>query len=344
MTSAISLPTEPRRWPALARAAAVGTALVGAVTAGGAVFAQEQPTHPAVPAISAEFPYEHQYIDVLGSRIAYVDEGEGDPILFIHGNPTSSYLWRNVMPYVDGQGRIIAIDLIGMGNSDKPDIGYTFQDHYAHVEGFIDALDLQNITFVIHDWGSALGLYYAAQHSDNVRAVAMMEAIVPPIFPIPSYEAMPDDFRELFQAFRDPVVGRQMIIDQNFFVEQLVPQSILRPLGEAEMAAYRAPFAEPASREPVFVWPNELPIGGEPARNVEVIEVIGDWLMTAEQPKLLLYASPGAIIPPEVVPWMAANYANIETRFIGNGVHYLQEDQPEAIGRNLSDWLRDRVQ
>ena len=334
---------QSRRGPAPMRAL-VAAAFLAAAMPIGAAFAQEDAGRPAGPAISAEFPYEHRMVEVLGSRIAYVDEGEGDPILFIHGNPTSSYLWRNVMPYVEGQGRVIAVDLIGMGNSDKPDIGYTFQDHYAHVEGFVDALGLRNITFVIHDWGSALGLYYAAQHSDNVRAVAMMEAIVPPVFPIPSYDAMPEDFRALFQAFRDPVQGRELIVEQNFFVEQLLPQSVLRPLGEAEMAAYRAPFAEPASREPVFVWPNELPIGGEPARNLPVIEAIGGWLMTAEQPKLLLYASPGALTPPEVAAWMAENFANLETRFIGNAAHYIQEDQPEAIGRNLSDWLRDRVE
>ena len=299
---------------------------------------------PWAEAISAEQPYPSQFVEVEGVPMHYVEAGSGAPFLFIHGNPTSSYLWRNVMPYVECQGRVIAIDLIGMGNSDKPDIGYTFQDHYAHVEGFVDALGLRNITFVIHDWGSALGLYYAAQHSDNVRAVAMMEAIVPPVFPIPSYDAMPEDFRALFQAFRDPVQGRELIVEQNFFVEQLLPQSVLRPLGEAEMAAYRAPFAEPASREPVFVWPNELPIGGEPARNLPVIEAIGGWLMTAEQPKLLLYASPGALTPPDAAAWMAENFANLETRFIGNGAHYIQEDQPEAIGRNLSDWLRDRVE
>ena len=337
------LHTQPRGRSAPMRALAAAAVLAASVTAGAAL-AQDDAAPSAGPAISAEFPYEHRTVEVLGSRIAYVDEGEGDPILFIHGNPTSSYLWRNVMPYVEGQGRIIAVDLIGMGNSDKPDIGYTFQDHYAHVEGFIDALGLQDITLVVHDWGSALGLYYAAQNSDNVRAVAMMEAIVPPVFPIPSYEVMPSGFGELFRAFRDPVQGREMIVEQNFFIEELLPQAILRPLGEAEMAAYRAPFVEPASREPVFVWPNELPIGGEPARNLAVIEAIGGWLMTAEQPKLLLYASPGALTPPEAAAWMAENFANIETRFIGNGVHYLQEDEPEAIGRNLSDWLRDRVE
>lgn len=293
---------------------------------------------------SAAFPYTHNYVEVEGSNLAYVEAGEGSPILFLHGNPTSSYLWRNVMPYVEPRGRAIALDLIGMGKSDKPDIDYTFQDHYSRLEVFIEALDLQDITLVVHDWGSVLGLFYATQHSDNVKAVAMMEAVVPPVFPLPSYEAMPEDFREMFRAFRDPVKGPQMIIEENFFVEQFLPQTIVRSLGEEEMNAYREPFLEPASRKPILVWTNEVLIGGEPARNAPAAEAINDWLMTAEQPKVLLYASPGAGLPLEAAAWIGENFANTETRFVGRGLHFIQEDQPESIGRNLADWLRDHVQ
>ncbi len=291
---------------------------------------------------SAAFPYESRYQEVEGAKLHYVEQGEGDPILFLHGNPTSVYLWRNVIPYVAGQGRAVALDLVGFGKSDKVPDAYSFQDHYRYLEGFIEAKGLQDITLVVHDWGSALGLLYASRHPEKVKAVAFMEAIIPPAFPMPDLSAM-GPYEETFRAFRDPVAGRQMIVEQNFFIEQLMPAAVLRPLSEAEMTAYRAPFLDPAHREPILVWPNELPIAGEPARNVAAVEEIAQWLMTSDHPKLLLYASPGALVPPEAAAWMAANYRNLETRFIGNGVHYLQEDEPEAIGRNLSDWLRDVV-
>ena len=295
-------------------------------------------------AISAAFPYDKAFVEVAGSRLAYVDEGEGPVVLFVHGNPTSSYLWRNVIPHVADDHRAIAIDLVGMGDSDKPDIDYTFQDHYAHLEGFIDALGLTDVTLVLHDWGGGLGTYYAARHSDNVRAVAMMEAAAPPALPIPSWESVPDpQVRATFQGFRDPEAGPRIILEENGFVEELLPASVLRPLGETEMDAYRAPFPTPASRKPVLVWPNEIPIEGVPARNVAVMEEIARWLAASDQPKLVLYASPGLIVPPPVAERAASTYRNAEARYVGAGIHYLQEDRPEAIGRHLSDWLRDRV-
>ena len=295
------------------------------------------------PTISAEFPYERQFVEVDGSQMAYVEEGAGPVVLFIHGNPTSSYLWRNIIPYVSDTNRAIAVDLIGMGASDKPDIGYTFQDHYAYVEGFIEALDLTDITLVLHDWGGGLGTYYATNHSENVRAVAMMEAAAPPALPIPSWDMVGAEPREVFQAFRDPELGPQIILEQNGFVEQLLPSTILRPLSDDEMNAYRAPFPTPDSRKPVLVWPNEIPIEGEPARNVAVMQEIAAWLGTSEQPKLYLYASPGLIISPEVAEFIPQSMNNVQTRFVGAGIHYIQEDQPEVIGRNISDWLRDVV-
>lgn len=297
---------------------------------------------PGSGSISADFPYQSQFIEVDGAQMHYVEEGDGAPILFIHGNPTSSYLWRNIIPFVSGQGRAIAVDLIGFGQSDKVDDAYMFQDHYAYIEGFIEAMGLENVTLVVHDWGSALGLYYAANNSDNVASVAFMEALTPPAFPMPSLDAM-GAYADLFRAFRDPVEGRELNIAQNYFIEQVMPQSVLRPMTGVEMDAYRAPFIESADREPIYVWPNEIPIAGEPARNVAVVEAIGQWLVSSGQPKLLLYASPGALTPPEAASWMAENFNNLQTRFVGNGVHYIQEDQPEAIGRNLSDWLRDEV-
>ncbi|MFQ5796172.1 MAG: haloalkane dehalogenase [Candidatus Bipolaricaulia bacterium] len=219
--------------------------------------------------ISADFPYKSNYVEVLGSKMHYVDEGEGDPILFLHGQPTSSYLWRNIVPHLTSLGRCIALDLIGFGKSDKPDIEYRFFDHVKYVEGFIETMGLKNITLVIHDWGSALGFYYAMRHEDNVKGIAFMEAI---LMPIASWEDFPKDFQEIFRAFRTPDVGWDMLVNQNMFVEQLVPGAAMRKLTEEEMNHYREPFKDPSSRKPVWRWPNELPIEGEPA---DVVEAVG---------------------------------------------------------------------
>lgn len=319
----------------------VAICMVAALSFGAPASAQH---NDAAPTISAEFPFEYQYAKVNGSRMAYVEDGTGLAVLFIHGNPTSSYLWRNIIPFVSDTHRAIAVDLIGMGASDKPDIGYTFQDHYAHLEGFIDELGLKDITLVLHDWGGGLGSYYATNHPDNVRAVVMMEAAAPPALPIPTWDAVPNpEVRATFQGFRDPEMGPKIILEQNMFIEGLLPGAVIRPLGEAEMAAYRAPFPTPESRKPVLVWPNEIPIEGKPARNVEVMQAIAGWLGTSEQPKLYLYASPGLIISPEAAAFIPQVMKNVQTRFIGAGIHYVQEDQPEVIGRNISDWLRDVV-
>jgi haloalkane dehalogenase len=202
------------------------------------------------------------------------------------------------------------------------------------------ALELEDIVLVIHDWGSMLGLDYARRNSDNVKGVVFMEAIVPPAFPMESVAGM-GSAGELFAAFRKPETGKPLLIDQNIFVEQIVGNAaVTRAMSEAEMAVYRAPFLDPATRFPIYVWPNELPIGGEPARNVEAVEKVGQWLRTSGTPKLLLYARPGAIVGPEAAEWMAANYRNIETRFVGYGAHYIQEDNPEVIGRSIADWYR----
>lgn len=321
-------------------------ALAAGLTIAGLAFAPQGPAwaqdNSSTP--SADFPFERQFVEVLGSDMAYVEDGEGPTILFIHGNPTSSYLWRNIIPFVSDTHRAIALDLIGMGASDKPDIDYTFQDHYAHVDAFIEALDLKDITLVLHDWGGGLGTYYASNHPENVRALVMMEAAAPPALPVPTWDAIADpQVRETFQGFRDPVLGPQIILEQNAFVEGLLPQTILRPLTEAEMNAYREPFPTPESRKPVLVWPNEIPIEGTPARNVDAMMEAAEWLSTSEHPKLYLYASPGLIISPETAAFIPQAMNNVQTRFIGSGIHFIQEDHPEIIGRNISDWLRDVV-
>jgi haloalkane dehalogenase len=286
--------------------------------------------------ISAAFPFQSRFVDVNGSKIHYVEEGSGESVLFLHGNPTSSYLWRNIIPHVSPSHRAIAMDLIGMGKSDKPDIEYRFFDHYKYVSGFIKALDFKNITFVVHDWGSSLALHYARQNEGNVKAIAMMESI---LAPVPTWEDFPADFIETFKLFRTPDVGWDMIVNQHMFVEAILPAAIVRDLSDEEMDRYREPYIEAASRKPLWRWPNELPIAGEPADVVDAVATYNGWLQETELPKLLFHATPGAITPPALVEWCVANLNNLETVDLGQGIHFLQEDHPHEIGAALADWL-----
>ncbi|MFQ5879609.1 MAG: haloalkane dehalogenase, partial [Dehalococcoidia bacterium] len=265
-----------------------------------------------------------------------VEEGVGDPILFLHGNPTWSYLWRNVMPYLSPLGRCIALDLIGMGRSDKPEIEYRFLEHARYVDGFIQILGLRNITLVVHDWGSALAFYYARRNEGNVRGMAFMEAIVKPF----TWAEWPEQARSIFQAFRTPEVGWDLIVEQNAFVEQVLPGAIFRKLSQEEMDQYRQPFLEPKNRKPVWRWPNEIPIDGEPAEVAEVVSAYSDWLQRTPKPKLLLYARPGAIIREPLLNWCQANLPNLKAVDIGSGVHFVQEDRPHEIGEAIAEWYR----
>ncbi|MFQ5690529.1 MAG: haloalkane dehalogenase [Gemmatimonadota bacterium] len=287
--------------------------------------------------ISAAFPFESRYVAVDGSRMHYIEEGEGDPILFLHGNPTSAYLWRNVIPHVTPHGRAIAVDLIGMGRSDKPDVEYRFFDHVRYVDGFIRALGLRDITLVVHDWGSALGFHHAMRHEDNVKGIAFMEAI---LAPIAGWENFPPDAREMFQAFRTPALGRDLLVNQNLFVERVLPGAIMRRLTDEEMDRYREPFVDPASRTPVWRWPNEIPIGGEPADVAEAVAAYNRWLQETGIPKLLFHARPGVLVPADAVEWCRGHLPNLETVDLGEGIHFLQEDHPGAIGRGLAEWIR----
>lgn len=287
--------------------------------------------------ISADFPYKSNYIEVHGSKIHYIDEGSGEPILFLHGNPTSSYLWRNIIPYLTPLGRCIALDLIGMGKSDKPDIEYRFFDHLKYVEGFIEKMGLKNITFVVHDWGSAIGFHYAMNHESNVKGIALMEPI---LTQVPKWEMFPADFIKTFQAFRTPEVGWDMIVNKNMFVEQILPGAIFRKLTEEEMNHYRAPFKDASSRKPVWRWPNELPIQGEPPDVVETIVVNNQKLQRSGLPKLLFYATPGALLPKPMVEWCTQHLKNLKTVDVGRGIHFLQEDNPHLIGSELATWYR----
>lgn len=287
--------------------------------------------------ISADFPFKSNYVEVHGSKLHYIDEGKGDTILFLHGNPTSSYLWRNIIPYVTPYGRAIAMDLIGMGKSDKPDIEYRFFDHVKYVEGFIEKMGIKNITMVVHDWGAALGFYYAMRHESNVKGLAFMEAI---LMPVPTWDEFPADFRQVIRAFRTPQVGWDMIVGQNMFVEKVLPSAIIRQLTEEEMNRYREPYKDPAGRKPVWRWPNELPIAGEPADVVEAVDAYNHWLQNSVLPKLLFYGTPGAIGPAAVVAWCQQRLKNLKTVDVGKGIHYLQEDNPHLIGAELTEWYR----
>jgi len=277
---------------------------------------------------------EHD-LQILDSTIHYRESGAGEPIVFLHGNPTSSYLWRNVIPRLESVGRCLAPDLIGMGKSGKPDIEYRFRDHARYLDAWFDALQLKNVTLVIHDWGSALGFHWAARHPERVAAIAFMEAIVKPL----SWDEWPDRAREVFRGFRTPGVGEKMIFDKNVFIENVLPGSILRKLTDEEMEAYRAPFRDPKSRKPVWRWPNEIPIDGQPADVVAIVEAYGRWLAESDVPKLLLAFEPGAILGRELVDYCAKSFRNLEVRSLGKGSHFVQEDQPEAIGDAIRDWL-----
>ena len=284
---------------------------------------------------SADYPFESRFVDVLGSRMHYVEAGKGDPILFLHGNPTSSYLWRNIIPYAARHGRAIALDLIGMGRSGKPDIGYRFVDHARYVDGFIETMGLTNITLVVHDWGSGLGFHYAHRYPGNVRGIAFMEALLRPI----SWSDANILERFLFKRMRHPEKGDRMNIDKNFFIERLLPMMTSRKLTAAERDAYREPYLEPASRRPIAQWPREVPFDGDPADVHRIVLDYSAWLRETDLPKLMLVARPGVIIKPKVADELETELSNLERVDIGKGKHYVQEDQPDAIGKALSNWL-----
>jgi haloalkane dehalogenase len=287
--------------------------------------------------ISANFPFESKYVEIHGSQMHYIDEGAGDPILFLHGNPTSSYLWRNIIPYLVPHGRCIALDLIGMGKSDKPDLDYRFFDHAKYVEGFIEKLDLSNLTLVIHDWGSGLGFHYAMRHESNIKGIAFMEAMLKPM----KWEDFPADQKMGFKLFRTPVIGWFMLSVMNMFLTQLVPQMMVRKLSEEEKDHYGAPFKTIQSRKPVRQWPCEIPIDGQPADVHDAMSDYSQKLQESELPKILFFASPGAIIDSQYVDWCKQNLKNLKVVDIGEGVHYIQEDNPHLIGEELAKWYQD---
>jgi len=288
-------------------------------------------------AISANFPFESKYLEVYGSKIHYIDEGAGDPILFLHGNPTSSYLWRNIIPYLAPHGRCIALDLIGMGKSDKPDIDYRFIDHSKYVEGFIEKLDLSHLTLVIHDWGSALGFHYAMRHESNIKGIAFMEAMMKTF----TWKGFPSDFKIAMKLFRSSGIGWFMISVMNLFLTQMLPKATGRKLSSEEKDFYRSPYKTFKSRKPVRQWPLEIPIDGQPSDTYEMISNYSQKLQESELPKILFFANPGTAIDAKMLDWCKQNLKNLKTVDIGDGLHFIQEDNPHLIGEELAKWYQD---
>jgi haloalkane dehalogenase len=278
-------------------------------------------------------------VEIKGRGMACIDVGEGPAIVFQHGNPTSSYLWRNVMPYCEGLGRLVACDLIGMGDSDKlPGSGparYTYAEQRDYLFALWDRLALgSNIIFVLHDWGSALGFEWARRNAERVAGIAYMEAIVTPV----TWADWPENARRVFQGFRGDG-GEEMVLVKNTFVERVLPGSVIRKMSDEEMAEYRRPFAKPGEdRRPTLTWPRQIPIEGEPADVVAVVESYSAWLAASQMPKLFINANPGSILvgrQREVCrPWPN------QTEITVKGLHFIQEDSPDEIGRAVAEFVR----
>lgn len=279
-----------------------------------------------------------QFVTVLGRRMAYVAQGSGHPVVFLHGNPTSSYLWRNVMPHVGTRGLCLAPDLIGMGDSDKlPDAGpgtYHFETHRAHLDAWFDAVVPEGpVTLVIHDWGSALGFDWARRHPERVHGIAYMEAFVQPL----SWKEWPEALNDIFRAFRSEA-GEAMVLDNNVFVEKVLPGAILRTLAEDEMAEYRRPFAEPGEgRRPTLDWPRQIPLDGTPKEIADIVDAYGRWLTDSPVPKLFINAEPGAILIGTARAF-CRQWPN-QREITVTGSHFIQEDAPDTIGQAIAEWL-----
>ncbi|MHA4811526.1 haloalkane dehalogenase [Flavitalea flava] len=286
--------------------------------------------HPAVSPID---PHPREQLTIDGVEMSYIDLGSGDPIVFIHGNPTSSFLWRNVIPHVAGQGRCLAPDLIGMGRSGKEPSGqYSFLRHAKYLDKWFAALDLDKVTLVLHDWGSALGFYWAYCHPAKVKAICYMEAIVQPR----EWQDFPNGRDNIFRAIRSEK-GANLIFDDNFFIETALPKNILRTLSQEEMDVYRQPFLEKEHRLPTLVFPRELPIEGNPVTVAGIVQDYGQWMARTTFPKLLIVAEPGSILVGRALSF-CRTWANQKETTV-KGIHYIQEDSPNEIGMALSEFI-----
>ena len=282
-------------------------------------------------------PTAQHFADVNGKRIAYLEAGTGDPIVLLHGNPTSSYLWRNIIPKLEGCGRVIAPDLIGQGDSEKLPAGdgadrYSFEVAFEYLDGLLREIGANNkATLVIHDWGSGLGFHWARLNPESVKGIAYMEAIVIPM----SWDDWPESARGIFQGFRSPK-GEDLVLERNMFVEAVLPSSIIRELADEEMNAYRAPFDTPDNRQPTLNWPRQIPIEGEPAHMVELVKAYGTFMAGSDIPKLFINADPGSILVGKQREFCRSwpNQREVTVK----GLHFLQEDSPQEIGQAIATW------
>jgi haloalkane dehalogenase len=283
--------------------------------------------------ISPDFPYQSHFIDINGSKIHYVDEGSGNPILFLHGMPTSSYVWRNIIPHLISLGRCIAPDLIGMGKSEKPNITYSISDHIQYVEKFINAMELKNITLVMHGWGSIIGFDYAMKHENNIKGLIFYESYLRPLdgedFSLPLQE-------QLFEL-KAQKNCHDLILNSPYFVEKMMPEGMMRTLSEKEMNYYREPFLQKGSGKPLQQYLQEL------QDNTKVNEIISTYskkLKQSKAPKLMLYSVPGFITTMDTVMWAKDNFLNLEMVDVGEAMHFAQENDPFTMGEAISVWLQ----
>ncbi len=290
------------------------------------------------PVISAADPYPRVRAKVLDSEMAYVDTGAGAPVVFLHGNPTSSYLWRNVIPHVAPRARCLAPDLVGMGDSGKsPGGAYRFVDHARYLDAWLDAVGLsRDVTFVMHDWGSALGFHWAYRHPERVAGLVYMEAIVRPV----TWAEWPEPARKIFQTMRSPA-GEEVVLQKNAFVERILPASVMRGLTDAEMTVYRRPYLEPGeSRRPTLTWPRQIPLDGQPADVVDIVDRYAAWLAASPIPKLFINAEPGSILvgAPREFCRRWPNQREVTVK----GTHFIQEDSPAEIGGAVAEFVARR--
>ena len=290
--------------------------------------------------ISASMPYGKCFKSIKGKSIAYIDVGDGAPIVLLHGNPTSSYLWRNVIPHLEGIGRVIVPDLIGHGDSEKlPDSEgperYSFEISYEYLAGLLNELNItEDVTFVIHDWGSALGFHWAKYHPEAVKGIAYMEAIVCPM----TWDDWPESARGIFKGFRSDK-GEDLVLQRNMFVEAVLPSSVIRQMGEEEMNQYRKAFTKAADRQPTLNWPRQIPIDGEPPHMVDLVTSYGEWMASNQElPKLFINADPGSILTGKARKF-CRTWPNQKEVTVA-GTHFIQEDSPAQIGIAVAEWLK----
>ncbi|WP_379133904.1 haloalkane dehalogenase [Paenibacillus sp. sgz500958] len=289
--------------------------------------------------IRNDFPFESRYLTVNSHKLHYIDQGSGDPVLFLHGNPTWSYTWRNILPYFGDDVRTIAVDNIGMGRSDKPAIDYTFLEHADYISQFIEHLELEKVTLVGHDWGAALGLHYAAKYPEKIKGIVLLE----PQALVPSADwsgFSPQEAVELFQKLRDPELGWPFMRDHSIFIEGMTHTIINRQITAEELDMYREPFMNPDTRRPMWKFPNQIPIEGKPDEVKQAVLKRNEWLTASLIPKLLIYATPGCNVREPQLEWCRTHLQNLTLVPIGTGFHHLTEENPHAVGQEMLRWFR----